>query len=57
MDKDEILTKIEMYWCDRMSYLVDKDLIDYADALYSEYVVDEKEPDDWFFFSIQESTN
>lgn len=57
MNKDQILSEIEMQWCERMTYLVDKNLIDYADALYSEYVIDEKEPDDWFFFSVQKNEN
>jgi hypothetical protein len=47
--REEIITDIEQFYCDRLSYLVDSDRIADSDSLYSEFVIDEKEPDDWIF--------
>jgi len=45
----QILVEIEDHWNHQMCYLVDKDRLDDADALYLEFVVDGKEPDQWMF--------
>lgn len=49
IERYQMITDIEMKWCERMTYLVENCRIFDADALYSEYVVDEKDPDDWVF--------
>ena len=45
----QILIEIEDHWNHQMCYLVDKDRLDDADALYAEFVIDGKEPEDWVF--------
>jgi hypothetical protein len=47
--RDQIVSEVEMKWCERMTYLVENCRIFDADALYSEYVVDEKDPEEWIF--------
>lgn len=47
--REEIITDIEQFYCERLSYLVDSNRIADSDSLYSEFVIDEKEPEDWIF--------
>jgi hypothetical protein len=47
--REEIITDIEQFYCERLSYLVDSNRIEDSDSLYSEFVIDEKEPEDWIF--------
>jgi hypothetical protein len=50
-----IISELEQQWCNRMTILVDEDRISDADSLFSEYVIDGEEPDEWLF--IQYPTN
>ena len=50
-NQDLIISELESQWCNRMTILVDEDRIGDADALFSEYVIDEQEPDDWLFMT------
>lgn len=52
--REQIVTEVEMKWCERMTYLVENCRIFDADALYSEYVVDEKDPDNWLFIPFHD---
>lgn len=39
-------------WCERMTYLVENDQYDDADALYLEYVVDGEEPEEFSWIAL-----
>lgn len=45
------IDEIEHQWCEQMTVLVEENRIEDADALYSEFVVDEIDPQDfeWLF--------
>lgn len=45
----QVLIEMESDWCSRMTHLVDKDLREDANALYLEFVVDSREPQNWLF--------
>lgn len=49
--REQILTELEVYWCDRMTELVHQNRINDADSVFSEFVVDGKEPfeQEWIF--------
>jgi len=51
--RENILCEVEVHWCDRMTELVQQNMIGDADALFSEFVVDGKEPfeHEWIFLS------
>jgi hypothetical protein len=55
--REEILANVEVHWCDRMTELVQQNMINDADALFSEFVLDGKEPFDqeWIFVSYYKS--
>ncbi len=40
-------------WCERMTYLVENDHYDDADALYLEYVVDGEEPEEFSWIMLE----
>lgn len=51
-NQEQSLIDLEIYWCERMSILVEKCQIGDADALFSEYVIDDVEgfdTKDWVF--------
>jgi hypothetical protein len=50
-----IISELEQQWCNRMTILVDEDRIGDADSLFSEYVIDGEEPDDWIFIQCDSS--
>jgi N-acyl-L-homoserine lactone synthetase len=39
-------------WCEQMTYLVENDQYDDADALYLEYVVDGEEPEEFSWIML-----
>jgi len=45
----QILIEIESHWNNRMCDLVNDKRYDDADAVYSEFVIDSVEPDEWMF--------
>lgn len=45
----QILIEIESHWNNRMCDLVNDERYDDADAVYSEFVLDSVEPDEWMF--------
>ena len=59
--KEETITKIENFYCQRLTELVDLKMYDDAHAIFEEFAVDDKNPDDWlflledFFIDIEES--
>jgi len=52
----QCIETIEEFYMDRMSYLVDQEQFDDSHALFTEFVVDTEEPDEWIFLNdISES--
>ena len=41
--------QIEEYYCNRMEYLVDRELFDDSHAIFEEFVVDGEEPEEYIF--------
>jgi hypothetical protein len=48
-DNINVISNIENYWCDRMSYLVDENRIADADSLFAEFSIDGQDPTEWFY--------
>lgn len=64
--RQEALIDLEVYWCQRMTHLVESNQISNVDALYGEFVVDEEEPffdkedgweDEWVFIPYHKTIN
>ena len=49
MNRDTIITSIEDFYCSRMTELVDENKLDDSNAIFNEFIVDEKEPVEWLF--------
>tara|TARA_B100000925_G_C21573695_1_gene288968 strand:- start:135 stop:329 length:195 start_codon:yes stop_codon:yes gene_type:complete len=47
--KEQVITHIENFYCDRLTELVDQKKINEAHAVFEEFVVDTEEPCEWFF--------
>ena len=47
--KEDCIIELEAYWNNRMCELVTEDRLDDSDALYSEFVVDGEEPEEYLF--------
>lgn len=50
-EQKQTLKEIEHYFCERMISLMDLGFLEESDSLYSEFIVDDKEPTfkDWIF--------
>lgn len=48
---ENTLIQIESFFCQRMTELMDQGLLDECDSLYSEFIIDDREPemDEWVF--------
>ncbi len=49
---EEVIKSCEAFYCDRLTELVDRKMIDEASAVFEEFVVEGEEPDDWYFFKV-----
>ena len=49
--KEECITLIENYYCQRLTDLVDMKMFDDAHAIYEEFAVDVDNPVEWFFLA------
>ena len=49
---EEVIKSCEVFYCDRLTELVDRKMIDEASAIFEEFVVEGEEPDDWYFFKV-----
>lgn len=49
LSRQEILTYIEETYCERMTYLVENTRIFDADALHSEFEIEEDDEVEWLF--------
>ena len=47
--REELITQIENYYCQRLTELVDMKMFDDAHAIYEEFAVDVDNPVEWFF--------
>ena len=54
-DKELNIYVIEDFYIERMSELVDEERFDDSHAIYTEFVLDSEEPDEWMF--IKDLTN
>ena len=66
--REELITQIENYYCQRLTELVDMKMFDDAHSIYEEFAVDVDNPVEWFFIkdvedddtetlSIEDETN
>ena len=49
--REELITQIENYYCQRLTELVDMKMFDDAHASYEEFAVDVDNPVVWFFIA------
>ena len=54
-DKELNIYVIEDFYTERMSELVDEERFDDSHGIYTEFVLDSEEPDEWMF--IKDLTN
>ena len=54
--KEECITLIENYYCQRLTELVDLKLYDEAHAIFEEFYLRDDESYQWFFIKILEDT-
>ena len=47
--REELITQIENYYCQRLTELVDMKMFDDAHSIYEEFAVDVDNPVEWFF--------
>ena len=54
--KEECITLIENYYCQRLTELVDLKMYDEAHAIFEEFSLGDDESHQWFFIKILEDT-
>ena len=54
--KEECITLIENYYCQRLTELVDLKMYDEAQAIFEEFSLGDDESYQWFFIKILEDT-
>ena len=54
--KEETITKIENFYCQRLTELVDLKMYDEAHAIFEEFSLGDDEAYQWFFIKILEDT-
>ena len=54
--KEDCITQVENYYCQRLSELVDLKMYDEAHAIIEEFSLGDDESDQWFFIKILEDT-
>ena len=54
--KEECITQVENYYCQRLTELVDLKMHDEAHAIFEEFSLDDDESYQWFFIKILEDT-
>ena len=55
-DKEDCVTQVENYYCQRLTELVDLKMYDEAHAMYQEFSLADEEPYEWCFLKILEDT-
>ena len=54
--KEECITQVENYYCQRLTELVDLKMYDEAHAIFEEFSLGDNESYQWFFIKILEDT-
>ena len=54
--REELITQIENYYCQRLTELVDLKMYDEAHAIFEEFSLGDDESYQWFFIKILEDT-
>ena len=54
--KEETITQIENFYCQRLTELVDMKMFDEAHAIFEEFSLGDDESYQWFFIKILEDT-
>ena len=55
-DKEECVTQVENYYCQRLTELVDLKMHDDAHAIFEEFLLGDEESYQWCFLKILEDT-
>ena len=55
-NKEDCVTHIENYYCQRLTELVDMKMFDEAHAIFEEFSLADDEPYEWCFLKILEDT-
>ena len=55
-DKEECITHVENYYCQRLTELVDLKMFDEAHSIFEEFSLGDDESYQWFFIEILEDT-
>lgn len=50
--KEQCIEELESFYCNRLTELIDCEEFDNAHAIYQEFVIDQVEPEHYFFFEI-----
>jgi|TARA_R100001460_G_scaffold1597_1_gene5921 hypothetical protein len=54
--KEDCVTHVEKYYCQRLTELVDSKMYDEAHAIFEEFSLADDEPYEWCFLKILEDT-
>ena len=54
--KEDCITQVENYYCQRLTELVDLKMYDEADSIFEEFSLGDNESYQWFFIKILEDT-
>ena len=54
--REELITQIENYYCQRLTELVDLKMFDEAHSIFEEFSLGDDESYQWFFIKILEDT-
>jgi hypothetical protein len=52
MTKENAITSIEEFYCQRLTELVDQERYEDSDAFFQEFVVNSSEPHEWMFLDV-----
>ena len=52
--REELITQIENYYCQRLTELVDMKMFDEAHAIFEEFSLGDDEPYQWFFIKFED---
>ena len=55
-DKEDCVTQVENYYCQRLTELVDLKMYDEAHAIFEEFSLGDDESYQWFFIQLLEDT-
>ena len=55
-DKEDFITQVENYYCQRLTELVDLKMLDEAHSIFEEFSLGDDESYQWFFIKIFEDT-